>query len=199
MNAEQPSARQKTAKSITYSLRQLLNPKSLWTRKALGDGLLQVPAQPGVYAWWFKKRPPGVPCRDAYRAGTKWLLYVGIAPSRATSSTRRTLKKRLKNHWQGRIACSTLRRSLACLLETELELRLRRRSGKLILAKAEEEILSEWMARNVAVSWIVHPEPWLVEDAILASKICLPLNIAGSSHSFANRLRALRVAAGRDR
>jgi hypothetical protein len=72
-----------------------------------------IPAAPGFYAWWLIDRTalPDVPLDD----DPPHLLYVGIAPSRASS--RATLRSRVVgNHVGGNLAASTFRRSLAALL-----------------------------------------------------------------------------------
>ena len=45
-----------------------------------------------------------------------------------------------------------------------------------------ETVLSDWMARNAFVSWMVTPEPWITEAALIES-LNLPLNIDQNAHS----------------
>ena len=122
------------------------------------------------------------------------LLYVGIAPSRATSKN--TLRKRIKGHYANHASRSTLRRSLGCLLEDELGIQLRlNRSGRVTFGKEGEARLSEWMADNAFVVWMEHDEPWRLEPKIIQS-VSLPLNIEhNGQHPFAPVLSALRKEA----
>lgn len=112
----------------------------------------RVPATPGVYAWW---RQPSD------------LVYIGIAPARATS--RATLRSRIRQHLHGNISASTLRRSLAALLVTEHEWLPRTTpSGRLWLGECGERALTYWMQRNLLVSWMEHEAPWDVEARVIA-------------------------------
>jgi hypothetical protein len=103
---------------------------------------------------------------------------------------------------------STLRRTLSCLLESELKLHLMRRpSGKrckLCMAPADEERLTDWMDDNAFVAWVVCKEPWHVERELLSNAWPskpgwprLPLNIRGSCDPFRVELKKLRAAAGK--
>jgi hypothetical protein len=47
---------------------------------------------------------------------------------------------------------------------------------------AGESRLSEWMAENALVSWLVDPEPWLLEEQFIAD-LDVPLNLEGNSHN----------------
>lgn len=68
-----------------------------------------VPAVAGVYGWHFKQPPH--PVMDAER-----LLYVGIAPRyMANGISTQNLRKRVRYHYRGNAAGSTLRLpSAAC-------------------------------------------------------------------------------------
>ncbi len=155
-----------------------------------------VPGEPGVYGWWFRRAPRLLPTEGAFERGDLRLLYVGIAPQRASTiekPTRRTLRRRLRDHVRGRVARSTLRRSLACLLAEDLGLRFgSTSSGKLMLLEDGEARLSAWMASNARVAWLGTPKPWVVENAVLARGPRLPLNIKGSTDPFRTELRRIR-------
>jgi hypothetical protein len=98
------------------------------------------------------------------------------------------------------LASSTLRRTLACLLEAKLKLHLRRRaSAKLWMTAADETRLTKWMDTNARVAWLCHDQPWLLEDELIdVGHPRLPLNIRGSSDPFRAELKKLRAAAGRE-
>lgn len=71
-------------------------------------------AAPGVYGWHFEVAP------FAELAAEK-LLYVGIAPRQMTARiSSQNLRKRVRYHFQGNAAGSTLRLTLGCLLGLEL-------------------------------------------------------------------------------
>ncbi|MEU6812984.1 GIY-YIG nuclease family protein [Streptomyces sp. NPDC046831] len=97
-----------------------------------------VPAAAGVYGWHFKQ--PLHPVLDAGR-----LLYVGIAPRYiAKRTSTQNLRKRVRYHYRGNAAGSTLRLTLGCLLGLELR---RVGSGKrMTFGRAGETTLSQWMA-----------------------------------------------------
>ncbi len=137
---------------------------------------------------------------DSLLMAGRWLLYVGIAPNGAKRTTgKRTLRDRLKNHCRGPIGSSTLRRTLASLLTPDLlDLSLgRTASGKHALSAQDEARLTQWMSTHLRVAWLVHPEPWQLEDALIKKGPRLPLNIAGSSDPFVETLKQRRRDLGR--
>ena len=134
-----------------------------------------VPAEPGLYAWWaLPGTLPGIP-GAAHPEGPLELLYVGIAPSRATSRAR--LRSRvLGNHAGGNTGSSTLRRSLAALLTGDQGYRTRWTS-RTVLEPADEQRLTAWMREHLSLTWAVHPAPWEVEAGVI-EQLTPPLNQA---------------------
>jgi hypothetical protein len=146
-----------------------------------------VPAAAGVYGWHFKQPPH--PDLDAGR-----LLYIGIAPRyMANRTSTQNLRKRVRYHYRGNAAGSTLRLTLGCLLGLELR---RVGSGKrMTFGKAGEATLSQWMADNARVCWIEQSEPWDLESQLI-SQLDLPLNLDQNRHNaFHSRLKELRAQA----
>lgn len=75
-----------------------------------------------------------------------------------------------------------------------IELR-RAGSGKRLTFGAGEAVLSEWMAKNAFVNWLVHPAPWQLEEQLIA-KLCLPLNLdKNDRHPFHIVLSEIRAKA----
>ncbi|MGP3772728.1 GIY-YIG nuclease family protein [Streptomyces sp. SDT5-1] len=145
------------------------------------------PAVAGVYGWHFKQTP-----HHDLDAGR--LLYVGIAPRyMANKTSSQNLRKRVRYHYRGNAAGSTLRLTLGCLLGLELR---RVGSGKrMTFGKAGETTLSLWMAENARVCWIEHGEPWVLESKLI-SELDLPLNLDQNRHNaFHGRLKDLRAEA----
>lgn len=178
----------------------LLEPKRLWSRAECLARDCPVPRVAGVYAWYFREMPPGIPAHDCCRVQGATLLYVGISPQRPPgnggSGSRQTLRTRIRNHYRGNAAGSTLRLTLGCLLERELGLRLRRvGNGERCTFGDGERVLSDWMERNALVTWIPAAEPWHVEAQLIAS-LSLPLNLQhNGNHPFHGTLSTLRRAA----
>ena len=144
-----------------------------------------VPAQDGVYGWWFRTLPPLV-VADACRPhqGLR-LLYAGISPTRPLKNGRapskQDLRGRIRYHYTGNAEGSTLRKTLGCLLAGELGIQLRRvGSGSRMTFVEGEQALSAWMAENAYVSWVVRDRPWELEDELIAT-LDLPLNLQGNS------------------
>jgi hypothetical protein len=209
---------------MTHSLlpiaQRAVAPERLHTVSEIRASPATVPREAGIYSWWFRRVPPGVPVDGTLVRGRLRLLYIGIAP-RAPSKEKkrvrtskgkkrvrtskgkkrvRTLRGRLLNHCRGPIASSTLRRTLACLLAPDLGFQFfRRSSGKIGMSASDEDKLTRWMDDHVRVGWIECPEPWEVEQTLIASGPHLPLNIQGSRNSFAIHLRALRASPKRAR
>jgi hypothetical protein len=155
-----------------------------------------IPSEPGIYGWWFD--PTFLPSQAVgtlSRGGLR-LLYIGIAPKGATEPSRksRTIRDRLKNHCRGPLSTSTLRRTLAALLNTNLELEIGRRpSGKLFMNATNEHRLSLWMDQHAKISCMIIQEPWFIEDELLSAGPPFPLNISGSTNPFRQELKKLRA------
>ena len=176
----------------------LLAPGVLWTAAGVRGRPSPIPAQPGVYAWYFSSIPPEVPTADCHRWNGSTLLYVGISPKAPPRDggrlSRQNLRRRIRYHYRGNAAGSTLRLTLGCLLATELGIALRRvGSGERLTFAAGEEALSGWMAANAHVCWHVTPEPWLSETALIG-QLSLPLNLdQNAAGPFRGQLSALRA------
>jgi hypothetical protein len=175
----------------------LLKPPRLWSRDDVLTAADVLPRKPGVYAWYFRELPPGVPTAACVRHGDLTLLYVGIAPKEPPKNGRKpsstNLRQRIRYHMRGNAYGSTLRFTLGCLLADQLGIQLRRvGSGKRLTFASGETKLSERIARNAFVCWIATPDPWALEAKIISS-IDLPLNLAQNSrHPFCPMLSAAR-------
>jgi hypothetical protein len=139
-----------------------------------------------VYGWWFDKVPPGVPTAACVQRDAWTLLYVGISPKapprNGTPPSRQTLRSRIRYHYRGNAAGSTLRLTLGVLLSEELGIELRRvGSGGRRTFSAGEQLLSEWMAAHARVTVHEHPTPWVVEEQLIGS-LDLPLNLDQNRH-----------------
>lgn len=171
---------------------QLIHPARLYAWAEVSEKRTLVPKKPGLYAWWFAEVPPGVPTAGTVEHGGHRLLYVGISPKDGKSKS--NLRKRvIRSHFGGNASGSTLRLTLGCLLGGRLGIRLQPTgsTGRLTFAGGEAK-LTQWMAQNALVSWVEHPEPWVVEAHAIAS-LCLPLNLGQNQRSpFHRELTILR-------
>jgi hypothetical protein len=183
---------------VSDVLSELLEPANLYAPDAIALSPRLVPAQSGIYGWWFDDALSEVPREGTLMHEGRHLLYVGIAPSGARgTSGLRTLRDRLKNHCCGPLAQSTLRRTLTALLGEELGLAVYRLpNGKLALSLADEAKLSLWMTKHLRVAWMLNPTPWELETTLIREGPRLPLNIRGSSDPFARALKLKRSANG---
>lgn len=169
----------------TYSRTEVMSPPS------------PVPAVNGIYFWWFKEIPPGVPAEGCITFDDYTLLYVGISPDqRGKPNSRSNLRKRIKTHYSGNAAGSTLRRTLGVLLSRESSFPLRRvgSGSRMTFTHPGEQWLDAWMEKNAKVHWIPVEAPWELEDTLIAS-IPLPLNIQGNAHDFRMTLSGMRSQA----
>ena len=57
-----------------------------------------------------------------------------------------------------------------------------------------EQWLDQWMDENTRISWVLDPEPWVIEENTLKS-VSLPLNLKGNEHVFKSSLSTLRKEA----
>ena len=132
----------------------------------------------GIYGWFFKTIPPGCPIEHCVRRDQACLLYLGIAPSRSTSSA--TIRSRLRLHLTATTYESTLRLSLASLLQEQLDLSFVP-AGRSVRLGAGEAVLSKWLHEHALVAVIAHPTPWSVEKDLIAL-LDLPLNLQHNQH-----------------
>lgn len=157
----------------------------------------------GVYGWWFDNRLPLVPRDGCIERDGKHLLYIGIAPPKDRPVRRdgpTPVKSRLwRNHLHGTVRISTLRLSLAALLEQELELAFwRDKRNRVRMDHQHEDKLSDWMSTHAAISVVQHDEPWYLEETLIRNGPPLPLNLSMSGHPFKSTLSDLRRALGRN-
>ncbi len=171
-----------------------------YTRDEVFSDLDPVPAESGAHGWWFREIPGEIDVSGCEQRDGWTLLYVGISPGppRADGKpqTPQDLRKRIRYHFGAGNASadgSTLRKSLGVLLGDQLGFALRRiGSGKRQTFAGGEAVLTQWMAENAAVSWVLHPEPWFLE-AKLVNALDLPLNIQNNErNAFAPTLKRLR-------
>ena len=146
-----------------------------------------VPKEPGVYGWWFRTLPTSIDSSACLRRDGCTLLYTGISPKAPPANGRKPstqrLRDRIRYHYTGNAEGSTLRKTLGVLLSAELDIELRRvGSGTRMTFGAGEQTLSEWMSANALVSWIIHPEPWILESELIAD-LDVPLNLDGNRHN----------------
>jgi hypothetical protein len=159
-----------------------------------------VPDAPGVHGWWFRTVPGDIDVSGCAQHDGLTLLYVGISPTPPPANGKRPvsedLRKRIRYHYGAAGATaegSTLRKSLGVLLAKELGTELRRiGSGQRRTFAGGEAALSQWMADNALVSWVVRKEPWHFEDELIAA-LDVPLNIQGNKrNAFYPELKRLR-------
>ena len=117
--------------------------------------------------------------------GGEALLYIGIAPDKASKpNSRQSLLHRIRYHYRGNAEGSTLRRILGVLLEEKSGFPLRRvGSGERItLTHAGERTLtSGWDGTRLSRGWRAPSR----ERVLLGSFSC-PLNLKDNNHhSFA--------------
>ena len=177
-------------------INELIHPSKVYSRAEVLPRDSPIPRSPGVYAWFFKEIPPNIPIDKCVENNGHYLLYVGISPKkpqRMGKPSKQNLRTRIKNHFQGNAEGSTLRLTLGCLLSEKLGIELRRvGSGKRMTFSQGETVLSNWMSENAFVSWIVHEEPWRVEDQAIR-RISLPLNLRDNEqHTFHRTLTSIR-------
>ncbi|MCK8672224.1 hypothetical protein M1M07_14045 [Rhodococcus sp. HM1] len=156
-----------------------------------------VPAVGGIYAWWFDELPGEVDASGCVERDGWTLLYVGISPKAPPRNGRvassQTLRSRIRTHYCGNAAGSTLRLSLGSLLSPALGIELRRfGSGDRLHFGTGEQELSRWMHDHARVGWSTDSTPWEVESRLF-TKLVLPLNLDGNDHcSYYARLKQAR-------
>ena len=176
---------------------KLTVPDRLWSREEVLTRPCPVPASPGVYAWYFDGLPAIAPLSDCHDVSGFTRLYVGISPGRPPRNGKppssQTIRHRIRYHYRGNAAGSTLRLTLGSLLSEELGIQLRRvGSGERLTFGRGELLLSEWMSRHARVVWSIHPTPWEPEHHLI-QQWNLPLNLDQNAHSpFQRKLSEIR-------
>lgn len=176
----------------------ILSDAPLFTRAQALQKPGPVPREAGIYGWYFRDVPPGVPTDHCVTREGLTLLYAGIAPKRPPANGRapstQTLRDRIRYHFTGNAEGSTLRLTLGCLLAEVLGLELRRvGSGtRMTWTRAGEATLNEWLGRNALVCWETNGSPWDREETLIRD-VSLPLNLdQNNHHSFHADLTACR-------
>jgi hypothetical protein len=178
----------------------LVQPERVWSRAEVLGRPSPVPAVAGTYAWYFQQLPAAIDTTRCVSWSGLTLLYVGISPKAppvsGVGTSRQNLRRRLRQHFALNAYGSTLRLTLGCLLAEQLGIQLRRVGSGTRLTFADGEArLSQWMAENAFVCWVVHERPWELEDA-LVKMLDLPLNLQGNDrHPFHTYLKEARAAA----
>lgn len=177
---------------------RILNPLFL----RLADDVGIAPASPGIYGWWVKKGALDIPDAPYQEKDGHQLLYVGISPRRPSAAghkSKSTVRDRLVTHATKDASRSTLRRTLGVLLTDDLGLTLGVHGGREHYGPQGEALISRWLIENARVAWAVDPQPWEVEDELLADAT-LALNLDGRTDAFARSIsdrRKVAMAAAR--
>jgi GIY-YIG catalytic domain len=178
----------------------LVQPARLWSWGEVLARPSLVPGRPGVYGWYFSELPWPIDISQCVTWDGCTLLYGGIAPKAPPANGRpasqQTLRKRIRYHYTGNAAGSTLRLTLGCLLAERLRIQLRRvGTGRRLTFAAGEARLSAWMADNASVTWVETDRPWLAEQRLIAA-VNLPLNLDQNRHNaFHQQLTQIRADA----
>ena len=173
-------------------MKPLLEPTNLYSRSMVLSDPCLVPAERGLYAWYFKEIPGITPTDGCIMKDDLTLLYVGISPKNNKSTG--NIRKRVTCHFEKDAESSTLRRTLGVLLTKESGFPLCRvGSGKsMTFTDLGESWLNDWMEQNAFVCWMTHSRPWEVETRIISS-VSLPLNIQKNRHHpFSKKLSKIR-------
>lgn len=171
---------------------KLLKPQKLWSRDDILQKPSRVPAQNGIYAWYFKTTPnkeifknyfnidaETSLLKNSFKLNGYQLLYIGISPK--DKKSKNNIRNRLRGHMNGNSYGSTLRLSLGCLLADELDISLNKYGSSIHFGDGEKK-LSEWIKNNTFVAFQVCDEPWNVEDEAIKTLV-LPLNIRDNEYS----------------
>ena len=153
-----------------------------------------IPKSSGVSFWYFRDIPSVVPTFGCSTLNGCTLLYLGIAPDRTRRSA--SLFSSITRNYRGNVEGSSLRRTLALLLQEKSRMPLLTASGaRTVLTAGGKRWLDHWMDENTFVGWTEHPEPRLIEYELLR-KLPLPLNTAHNGHHpFASVLKRMRLDA----
>src|SRR5262249_44761426 len=146
-----------------------------YTREEVLTRPSPLPKSPGVYGWWFRRIPGPIDASQCQQRDGLTLLYTGISPSRPPTNGKPPSTQNL--HHRGRTHSPRSAegppgfKSPGVLRPAKLGFELRgvgwgpRRT----FGTAGEASLSRWLGDNALVSWVVHPEPWVLEEVLIAT------------------------------
>lgn len=180
--------------------KQVLVPRKLLEPAEILEHVAHRKIHHGIYGWWFDGALPEVPRDGCFNYDGRTLLYVGIAPSSLKyANSGRTLSGRIKNHLSGTIGNSTLRLSLAALLQEEFKFQFWRAGKKARMTCENEDRLTEWIFHYANLSVAEYSMPWQLEREIIQRGPTLPLNLKDNRRNpFKPILSDLRRKLGRN-
>lgn len=159
-----------------------LRPDRLWPIAEVRKKMSIVPAERGIYAWYFvpSALPSIVPVSNCWKHRDLPLLYVGICPDRrsAARGSLRTLRSRLNAHINRDAGHSNFRRYMGCVLAPQLGLRLLHERHPEFISGVED-VLNNWLDANAFICCLPHASAWEMELSILR-EYCPPLNAGGN-------------------
>lgn len=184
----------------SIAAKQVLEPSRLLKPAEILEHITHRKISLGIYGWWFDGALPEVPRDGCLKYCGRNLLYVGIAPSsQKYANSGRTLSGRIKNHLSGTIGNSTLRLSLAALLQEEFQFQFWRAGKKARMTCENEDRLTEWIFHNANLSVAEYSMPWQLEREIIQRGPTLPLNLKDNRRNpFKPILSDLRRRLGRN-
>lgn len=167
---------------MTESLEQWLQPARLWSRMEILTRPCPLPRAPGAYAWYFELGSLPVPEDNCHVFDGRVLLYVGISPKPPSANgappSKQTVAHRLRYHYRGNAAGSTLRLTLGCLLAHKLGIELRRvgSGARMTFGSGGESRLSTWMGMFTRIACVACETPWQAEERLIET-LSPPLNL----------------------
>lgn len=150
--------------------------------------------------WYFTELPALIDVGGCVAHDGRVLLYVGISPKapprNGRASSRQTLRSRLRSHYAGNAAGSTLRLTLGACWPTGSGCSFAGSAAAGRQTFVEREFhLSAWMADHAEVVWAESGQPWLVERELI-TRVDLPLNLdQNRGHPFHGWLSGVRADA----
>ena len=177
--------------SLQEKIDLLTKTSRLYSREEIVNNPSLIPAEHGFHAWFFNHVPKPIPLKNTFKRDGYTLLFLGSVPSKESSNA--NLRKSILNqHLKGNAHDSTLRLSLACLLKDQLGISLVQHGSRIFLGD-DEEILDEWLNKNVKIAYFVDEEPW-IDKVDMIKELNLPLNIEhNQKHPFYATLKKLRL------
>ncbi len=182
--------------SIDEKIDLLIKTSNLHSREEIINNPSTIPADSGICAWFFKDIPNNIPLENSFKRDGFSLLFLGSAPNKKGINS--NLRKGIVNqHLKGNVHDSTLRFSLACLLQKQLNITFSQHSSRISLGD-DEERLDEWLNKNARVAYLTDAEAG-TDKVEMIKKLDLPLNIEhNKEHPFYVTLKKLRADAKKE-
>lgn len=173
----------------------ILHPDQMYSHTEISKQSSLVPAEEGIFAWYFKEVPERLKNLGLHTHKGLTLAYIDSSPQKPLKdslSAKGNIRKRVLADITGPASTSSIRRSLGCLLKEKLDLKSVKLSSRTVNFGEGERALTDWISHNVRFCWLITESPWDIRDKLIKEKQ-VPLTLSNKLvNSFYDELTKMR-------